>query len=174
MRNSYSREALKVLLIGVTGDTHNNLKNISEICKIFNEINPSFVIHTGDITLPKSIAAFSKLEIPLLGVFGNNDMHEKKDLLKESKKYAFKFYDEPHFIKKNNIKIAILHHPELINEKMTKEMDFILHGHTHRYRLEVINKALIFNPGECAGIMEGKNNVGLIDTENLNAKTIPF
>ena len=38
--------------------------------------NPSLVIHTGDITLPKS-PAFSKLNMPLIGVFGNNDEFEK-------------------------------------------------------------------------------------------------
>lgn len=162
------------MLIGVTGDTHNNLKNISKICNIFNEIKPSFVIHTGDITLPKSIKAFSKLKMPLIGVFGNNDEGEKKDLIVESKKYNFKLHEEPLFIEKENIKIAVVHHPELINEKMTKEMDFILHGHTHKFRSELINKALIFNPGECAGIMKGKNNIGLIDTKSKNSKIISF
>ena len=162
------------MLIGVTGDTHNNLKNISKICNIFNEIKPSFVIHTGDITLPKSIKAFSKLKMPLIGVFGNNDEGEKKDLIVESKKYNFKLHEEPLFIEKENIKIAVVHHPELINEKMTKEMDFILHGHTHKFRSELINKALIFNPGECAGIMKGKNNIGLIDTKRKDSKIISF
>ena len=162
------------MLIGVTGDTHNNLKNISKICNIFNEIKPSFVIHTGDITLPKSIKAFSKLKMPLIGVFGNNDEGEKKDLIVESKKYNFKLHEEPLFIEKENIKIEVVHHPELINEKMTKEMDFILHGHTHKFRSELINKALIFNPGECAGIMKGKNNIGLIDTKSKNSKIISF
>ena len=162
------------MFIGVTGDTHNNLKNISKICDIFNEIEPSFVIHTGDITLPKSIKAFSKLKMPLIGVFGNNDEGEKKDLIVESKKYNFKLHEEPLFIEKENIKIAVVHHPELINEKMTKEMDFILHGHTHKFRSELINKALIFNPGECAGIMKGKNNIGLIDTKRKDSKIISF
>ena len=162
------------MFIGVTGDTHNNLKNISKICNIFNEIKPSFVIHTGDITLPKSLKAFSKLKMPLIGVFGNNDEGEKKDLIIESKKYNFKLHEEPLFIEKENIKIAVVHHPELINEKMTKEMDFILHGHTHKFRSELINKALIFNPGECAGIMKGKNNIGLIDTKSKNSKIISF
>ena len=162
------------MFIGVTGDTHNNLKNISKICDIFNEIKPSFIIHTGDITLPKSIKAFSKLKMPLIGVFGNNDEGEKKDLIVESKTYNFKLHEEPLFIEKENIKIAVVHHPELINEKMTKEMDFILHGHTHKFRSELINKALIFNPGECAGIMKGKNNIGLIDTKRKDSKIISF
>ena len=37
------------MLIGVTGDTHNNIKNITKICEIFNAVNPSFILHTGDI-----------------------------------------------------------------------------------------------------------------------------
>jgi putative phosphoesterase len=73
------------LLIGITGDTHNNLKNISEICKIFNQANPSLVIHTGDITLPKSLRSFFKFKMPLIGVFGNNDQFEKKGLLRIKK-----------------------------------------------------------------------------------------
>ena len=162
------------MLIGVTGDTHNNLKNISKICSIFNEVNPSFVIHTGDITLPKSIKAFSELKMTLIGVFGNNDIGEKKELIAESKKYNFKLHEEPFFIEKHNFKIAVVHHPELINEKMTKDMDFILHGHTHRYRSEEVNNSLIFNPGECAGFLKGKNKVGIIDTEKKVSKIISF
>ena len=162
------------MLIGVTGDTHNNLKNISKICDIFNKFKPSLVIHTGDITLPKALIAFSKLKLPLVGVFGNNDLEEKKGLLIESEKLKFKIYCEPYFFQKNNYKFAIVHHPELIDKKMTKEMDFIFHGHTHRYRSETINKALIFNPGECAGFIEGKNNVGLVDVEKRESKIISF
>ena len=73
------------MLVGVTGDTHNNLKNISKICDLFNKANPSLVVHTGDISLPKSLAAFSKLNMPLIGVFGNNDELEKKDYWKKQK-----------------------------------------------------------------------------------------
>ena len=162
------------MLIGVTGDTHNNLKNISKICDLFNQANPTLVVHTGDITLPKSLAAFSKLKMPLIGVFGNNDVDEKESLQKELKKYDFKLYEEPLFLERDNTKIAILHHPNLIDERMTREMDFILHGHTHRYRCEEINKALVFNPGECAGMIVGKNNVGIIDTKDKNCKIISF
>ena len=52
--------------------------------------------------------------------------------------------------------------------------DFIVHGHTHRYRSEIIEDTLIFNPGECAGILKGKNKIGLIDTERKISKIITF
>ena len=121
------------MLIGVTGDTHNNLKNISKICDLFNQASPSLVIHTGDITLPKSLAAFSTLKMPVMGVFGNNDELEKEGLLKETKKFNCNFFEEPHKIEIDQKKIIILHHPELIDEEMISEADFIFHGHTHRY-----------------------------------------
>ena len=57
---------------------------------------------------------------------------------------------------------------------MIENSDFILHGHTHRYRSELINNTLIFNPGECAGILKGKNHIGLIDTEKRTSKIIIF
>jgi len=163
-----------VSFVGVTGDTHNNLKNISKICKIFNDINPLFVIHTGDITLPKSLKAFSELNMPLIGVFGNNDQQEKKSLIEESNKFDCNLYDEPHFLKVKNKKIYILHHPEMIDENILSSSDFILHGHTHRYRSERINSALVFNPGECAGLMKGKNQIGIIDLTNSKSKIINF
>ena len=162
------------MLIGVTGDTHNNLKNIAIICDIFNKINPSFVIHTGDITLPKSLQAFSSLKMPFIGVFGNNDELEKKDLLLESKKFNCKLFNEPHFLKIDNKRIQILHHPDLITDEMILNSDIILHGHTHRYRSEVIDNALIFNPGESAGFLKGKNKVGLVDTKKGISKIISF
>jgi len=162
------------LLIGVTGDTHNNLKNISKICDLFNTANPSLVIHTGDVTLPKSLSAFSTLKMPLIGVFGNNDKFEKEGLLLAAKKFNCDFFEEPYRIEVNQKKIIILHHPELINEEMIQNADFILHGHTHKYRSELVQNTLIFNPGECAGILKGKNHVGIIDTKKKISRIIKF
>ena len=78
--------------IGLTGDTHNNLKNVAKICDIFNSFDLDFVIHTGDISLPKTLKFFGKLKVPLKGVFGNNDQDEKEDLLKvcEEENFLFK------------------------------------------------------------------------------------
>ena len=90
------------MIIGVTGDTHNNLKNISIICDLFNKLRPSLVIHTGDITLQKSLAKFSKLKMPLIGVYGNNDEEEKEGLNEETKKFECELFDEPHLLKIDN------------------------------------------------------------------------
>ena len=93
------------MIIGIVGDTHNNLKNISKICEIFNEKKVDLVIHTGDITLPKSLKVFEKLNCKLLGVFGNNDIEEKNDLLEASNDFKCTMHDEPYSFELNNRKI---------------------------------------------------------------------
>ena len=57
---------------------------------------------------------------------------------------------------------------------MVSNNDLILHGHTHRYRLEKIADTIIFNPGECAGIMKGKNQIGIVDLVSIDPKIISF
>ncbi len=162
------------MIVGIVGDTHNNLKNISKICEIFNERKVDLVIHTGDITLPKSLLAFKELNCKLIGVFGNNDIFEKKNLLAASKEFNCDLNDEPFFFNLENKTICIVHHPELIKKDLLEKSDFIFHGHTHRYRIEIINKTLIFNPGECAGFLKGKNQVGILDVKTSEPKVINF
>ena len=162
------------MIIGVTGDTHNNLKNISKICTIFNENGVNLVFHTGDISLPKSLLYFKQLNCPVKAIIGNNDVEERKGLEEAAKNFDCKLYDEPYFTKLKSIKISVIHHPELIDTRMLKENDLILHGHTHRHRLEKIDKTIVFNPGECAGFMKGKNQVGIIDLLDLKPKVLNF
>ena len=162
------------MIIGVTGDTHNNLKNIKTICSIFNKNTTDLVFHTGDISLPKSLLAFKKLNCPLITVLGNNDIEEKESLKKASKEFNCEIFDEPFSTQIEGIKLSVLHHPDLIDNQMVLNNNLILHGHTHRYRLEKIEDCIVFNPGECAGFMEGKNKVGLVDLKSLKPEVINF
>ncbi len=162
------------MIIGVTGDTHNNLKNIEKICSIFNENKAKLVIHTGDITLPKSLRTFAGLNCPLIAVLGNNDVDEKEDLIKTSKEFDCEIKNEPFSEIFSNKRVTTLHRPDLISDEMIKTNDLILHGHTHRYRLEKKFGCVIFNPGECAGFMEGMNSVGIINLKNLKPEVVKF
>jgi len=162
------------VIIGVTGDTHNNLKNIKQICSIFNKNRADLVLHTGDISLPKSLLAFDQLNCPLIAVFGNNDIGEAIDLRSASEQFDCKIYEEPFFFEVENRKICLLHHPDLIGKELLDKSDLIFHGHTHRFRKEKINNTIIFNPGECAGIMKGKNKVGLVNIKSLKIQIFKF
>ena len=62
----------------------------------------------------------------------------------------------------------------LIAGKKDSSIDLIIHGQTHRYRNEKIGKVRIINPGECAGIIEGRNSVGSINLKDLKFERIFF
>ena len=160
--------------IGLTGDTHNNLKNVTKICNIFNSENIDFVIHTGDISLPKTLYAFDELNVPLKGVFGNNDQGEKEDLIKVCEEKDFLFQDILEIqISYENCLFAV-HDPKDIEERFYKPGNIIVHGHTHRFRDEIFKATHIFNPGECAGMLEGMNKIGIIDTDDRKMGIISF
>jgi len=54
------------------------------------------------------------------------------------------------------------------------DQDLALHGHTHRYRLEQHGAQTIFNPGECAGMMVGRNAVGVVDLSTMECQVLNF
>ena len=163
------------MLIGVVSDTHNNLKNIDKIISLFNKEDISLVIHTGDIANSGSLEKFSKLSCRLVGVYGNNDRYEV-GIKETAARHNFQFQEHPKSINLCERNIAVFHEPELIEEFLLdkKNIDIVLHGHTHRYRNEVLNDVLYFNPGESAGMVEGSNAIGIINLIDLTAKRIFF
>ena len=60
--------------IGVVSDTHNHRANVARIVELFNEARVTRVIHTGDITTADTLELLARLEMPLYGVYGNNDV----------------------------------------------------------------------------------------------------
>ena len=163
------------MLVGVVSDTHNRLGHVEEIVSIFNSNYVDLVIHTGDITNSRTLENFSELKCPLKGVFGNNDLNEP-GLEETASRLGFEFKLPPLILTLDDVKLAVLHEPEVIDKviEYERDIDLILHGHTHRYRNEVTNGIKIFNPGECAGSIKGKNAVGLVDIKTLDTERILF
>tara|TARA_B100000927_G_C16407423_1_gene445908 strand:+ start:452 stop:943 length:492 start_codon:yes stop_codon:yes gene_type:complete len=161
--------------IGVVSDTHNNLKNIEIIIRLFNDEKVPFVIHTGDITRADTLEKFSRLNSELIGVYGNNDRSES-DLEKVAKKNNFQFQEPPRKLTLIDREIVIFHEPDNIEQFLSenKDTNIVLYGHTHRYENNIKNGVLFFNPGESAGMLKGSNAIGILDLKNFEAKRIFF
>jgi predicted phosphodiesterase len=54
------------------------------------------------------------------------------------------------------------------------EPDVALHGHTHRLTIERPSGRLVFNPGECAGHLAGRNAVGVVSLASLETEILLF
>ncbi|MAZ45102.1 MAG: hypothetical protein CMD74_00165 [Gammaproteobacteria bacterium] len=159
--------------LGVLSDTHNNIKNVRDIVKLFNERKVSRIVHTGDITQSKTLDALSYLDAPLFGVYGNNDV-ERDALMETASMHNFYFQDPPLELELNDQKIIIVHDPRDLEGALTTQHSLALHGHTHMLRIERTNSQLIFNPGECAGHMRGLNAIGIVDLDNLDVELLKF
>ena len=160
--------------IGVVGDTHNRMPNVERIVALFRESAIGRIVHTGDITQPKVLEHFATLNVPLLGVYGNNDQGERKRLAAEASRYGMDIADPPRTFEWAGRRIMVVHDPEEAPPILPGDLDLVLHGHTHRHRHESQGGTLIFNPGECAGIREGGNTVGLVDLLSLETKLLKF
>lgn len=160
--------------IGVVGDTHNRMPNVERIVSIFREARVERVIHTGDITQPKVLEEFATLDVPLLGVYGNNDHGERERLEREAHRFGMDLTDPPRVFDWADRRILVVHDPLEVPDVLPDGLDLLLHGHTHRHRHERQGATLIFNPGECAGHREGANAVGLIDLVSLEAERLKF
>jgi putative phosphoesterase len=159
--------------IGVVSDTHNNLKSARRIVELFNAAGVAHVIHTGDITQAKTLDVFARLHVPLTGVFGNND--EERDALTQAiNRHGFAFVEPPLTLTLHGRRILVTHDPYYLDGVLTPQLDLVLHGHTHRHRLEQTDCGLIFNPGECAGHMPGLNAIGVVDLDTLATELIRF
>ena len=159
--------------IGVVCDTHNNLKNVRRIVEVFNDARVVRVIHTGDITQAKTLDVLAGLDAPLYGVFGNNDL-ERDTLEAAVRRHGFHFVDPPLELHWHGRQVLVVHDPLELDEFTRDHHELLLHGHTHLYRHEHVGGQLIYNPGECAGIMAGLNAVGVVDLETLETELLKF
>lgn len=160
--------------IGIVGDTHNNLKNVRRIVELFNESGVERVIHTGDISQPKTLDALTHLSMPMYGVWGNNDLGEREALSARAEQLGFVFCEPPLELIWHERSILVVHDPLEMHGVLGDHHELVLHGHTHLYRHEQHGHRLIFNPGECAGHMAGYNAVGVVDLGNMSASLIKF
>lgn len=165
---------MSTMRIGVVGDTHDRLTNVERIVDLFREACIERVVHTGDVTGPAVLERFAALDLPMLGVYGNNDHAARARLEAEARRFGMDFAQPPRTIEWAGRRILVVHDPEEAPDVIPGDIDLLLHGHTHRHRHEHRDGALIFNPGECAGSMAGFNAVGVVDLVSLEVHRLRF
>jgi putative phosphoesterase len=159
--------------IGVVSDTHNHLRNVERIVELFHAADVRYVIHTGDITQPKTLTALSALRVPLYGVYGNNDL-EREGLERAAHAYGMTLRDPPFQLHLASRRIVVVHDPQDLARVAADSFDVALHGHIHRRVIERAEGRLVFNPGECAGHLPGHNAVGVVDLSSLDTEILRF
>lgn len=165
--------------IGVVSDTHNHLPNVSRIVELFNTAGVERVIHTGDITQAKTLAAFAALDASLCGVYGNNDV-EREALDAAAERFGIALHEPLLELAWADREIWVVHDPRDLEAALPEARRsgrapaLALHGHDHRFRLETRDGVVLFNPGECAGHLPGHNAIGVVDLATLECEKLLF
>lgn len=161
--------------LGVVSDTHDRRPNVERILTQFEAARVDAVLHTGDVTLPSTLELFGRLGVPLYGVLGNND-HDRDGLHRVAKEIGMRLADEVLEVALGDRRIVSVHDPEDVDLQQLYGSegapDLMLHGHTHRHRWEKVGGTWVFNPGECAGAVEGLGAVGVVDLSRLELELL--
>jgi putative phosphoesterase len=134
-------------LVGIISDTHEDVRMIMKAVKVFKERGPSLIIHCGDIISPPVLELFAGL--PLRLVFGNND-GERSGLKKKCGELGFQEIEDTLTFEYAGQRFFVNHgtSARAIEEAVaTQSYDYVLHGHTHIPRDEVVGRTRIVNPG---------------------------
>lgn len=158
--------------IGVVSDTHNHLANVARIVELLNAAGVDHVVHTGDITQPKTLDVLARLDAPLTGVFGNNDSGERDGLLAAAGRHGIRLVDPPLPWEIGGRRVVVAHDPRALAGR--DDFDLALHGHTHRHAVAREHGRLVLNPGECAGHLPGRNSIGIVDLATLAVEILRF
>ena len=158
--------------IGVVSDTHNNLRNVRRIVELFRDARVERVVHTGDITQPRTLRVLSEVGVPIVGVFGNND--ERAALLADAAELEVELAEPPFEWVIASRRVLVAHDPIELEGAVEYGHALVLHGHTHRCTIERSATQLLFNPGECAGHLAGKQTVGIVDLATLEPELLHF
>jgi putative phosphoesterase len=130
------------------------------------------VVHTGDITQAKTLDVLARMAAPIVGVYGNND--ERPALAAAAARLGVELGPPPRRLLWAGRRITVVHDPKTDAPAPDDGVDVLLHGHEHRLVLERAGGRLVFNPGECAGHMPGRNAVGVVDLVTLEVELLRF
>ena len=163
------------VLVGLFGDTHDNLPMIEKAVKRLNQETVELVLHTGDYVSPFVVPKFKELKARLIGVFGNNDGN--RELLKKrfSENERLEMRGSFARIAIDDLEIALLHgdDEELLKALIEKStFDVVVHGHSHRAEGCRKGKVLVINPGEACGYLSGKSTIAVLDTSKRDVKIV--
>jgi len=158
--------------IGVVSDTHDNLRNVGRIVDLLVGAGVERVVHTGDITRAATLVEVARVGVPIFGVYGNND--DPPTLAATAGRLGISLVEAPLELHWHGRRILVVHDPYDLDGALADHHEVVLHGHTHRRTVERSATRVIFNPGECAGVLPGRNAVGLVDLETLATEVLSF
>ncbi len=155
---------------GVISDTHDNEASAREALALFSRERVDVIFHLGDVTLPRIIAPFRGNGVPLIAVYGNNDV-DKEGLQRAS---GDAFSREPRVAEVGPWKVLMCHAFSSLQGEIAAggKFDLVLFGHTHRPSTMRFGRTLVVNPGEACGLMSDRCTGAVVDLATCDVRIL--
>jgi putative phosphoesterase len=154
------------MIIGIISDTHDRLPYIEKAVERLKEERVKLVLHAGDYISPFTAKPFADLDVPMIGVFGNNcaETETLKKVYSEVGADLRGYFTE---VEAGGLKIALTHGhiKSWMDKAMDGDYDVVVRGHVHRSSVRKEKGKLVINPGEVCGYVTGTSGVAFLDTE---------
>lgn len=153
--------------IAVLSDIHDNIWNLEKVLRRVKKERCQAIIFCGDFVSPFVPPQLVESGLPIWGVFGNNegDLYSIADIEYKNLRQLHLYNRGLFEFELGRRKFAV-HHYELIarNAALSGRYDAVFYGHTHKTKIEKIEKTLLANPGEVMG-KDGRCTFGIYDTK---------
>lgn len=158
------------MLIGICSDSHDHVENIKKAAEQFRVRKADKVIHAGDYCSPFAIPLFE--ELPLHGIFGNND-GDRFMLMKKFDEIGAIIHGDFYSFEADKLNFAVYHGTyNEITESLEKSgmYDVVISGHTHQADVETVGDAISINPGS----VNGFDQDAMIAFFDTNSRKVEF
>lgn len=159
--------------IAIMSDSHDRWDNLESAVLKANEFKCKYLLFAGDFMSPPGIPVLEKFAGKVIIVWGNNDGEKVGLTRKFDKSNNIELAGDIYEGKIDDLKVFMNHYPA--NAELAAksgEYDLVIHGHTHRYRLEKYDQTILVNPGEIQGFVTAKAGFVIFDTETKKFDTI--
>ena len=153
------------MIFAVMSDTHDHIWNVRRALGLVREQGAEAIIHCGDYVAPFMLKELDQAQIPLHGVFGNNDGDQflltKMSLTALSNITLYGLVGE---LELADFRVAFTHYRAVADGLAASErFDLVCFGHSHEASLDKVGKTDLLNPGEVMG-KDGSPGFYLVDT----------
>jgi putative phosphoesterase len=161
------------MLIAVMSDSHDNIWNLRKVMEISKQERVGTIIHCGDFVAPFMLKELAAADVPVHGVFGNND-GDQHTLTRLATSEFPDIHLHGHFgeISIDGQSIAFTHYDFFAEGLIaTGNYKLVAFGHSHVYDFKNVDGNILLNPGEVMG-KEGSPGFCLVDTDIWEIKRV--
>ncbi len=134
-------------MIAIISDTHDNVENIKKAVGIMKGRGVEFCVHCGDVVAPATVRFFDGVKMKFIR--GNCD-GDTENIKKRAEEIGGEFLGEKAEFEHQGKRFCAYHgHDPAKLDLLIRsgKYDYVLTGHTHKARDEIIGKTRVINPG---------------------------